>query len=98
MFADLIEDLRNVATKLRRVFAHRKMAELLHDGDLGAPDGSGGTDRILRATGKIVLPGKQIERTSGGVDPLEAAAQLAIHPVEVQIALEDARPALLVAP
>src|SRR5579872_3035271 len=98
MFANLIEDRCNVATKLPRVFAHRKMAELLHNGDLGAPDGSGGADRVVGAAGKIVLPGKQIERTSGGVDPFEAAAQVAIHPVEVQIALEDARPALLVAP
>src|SRR5579872_7488195 len=98
MFANLIEDRCNVATKLPRVFAHRKMAELLHNGDLGAPDGSGGAYRVVGAAGKIVLPGKQIERTSGGVDPFEAAAQVAIHPVEVQIALEDARPALLVAP
>src|ERR1700689_4628377 len=74
------------------------MTELLHDGDMSALDGSPRTDRIPRRAGKIVFPGKQIKRTGGRVDPFDAAAQVAIDPIEVKIALEHAWPALLVAP
>src|SRR5580692_5205581 len=98
LLENLIEDRRDVAAKLFGVLAHRKMTELLHDGDAGALDRCSRPQRIVRRAGEIVLAGQQIERTGAGVDPLNAAAQVAIDPVEVKIALEHARSALHVAP
>ena len=65
---DLVEDRRNVATKLFGIFTHRKMAELLHDGDTGAPDSGSGPFSIFRRAGEIILAGEQKERAYFSID------------------------------
>src|SRR4051812_24260118 len=57
-----IEDRRNVAAELGRIFAHRKMTELLHDDDLGALDARRSAQRIGWRAGEIILPGEQKQR------------------------------------
>src|ERR1700738_4850973 len=87
------ENRRDVSAKLFGIFAHRKMAEPFHDGDAGAWNGSSRPHRVFRRAGKIIFAGKQIKRTDTGIDLVDPAAQVAIDPVEIQIALEDARAA-----
>jgi hypothetical protein len=62
------------------------MSELLHDGDAGTLDRRRGPPRVVRGAGEIIFSGEQIKRARAGVDLLKAAAQIAIDPVEVQIA------------
>src|SRR3954465_11046485 len=59
---DPVENRRNVATELGRIFAHWKMTELLHDDDLGALYARSGAQRIGGRTGKIILSGQQKQR------------------------------------
>src|SRR5882724_2051039 len=98
LLEDPAENRGDVAAKLFGVLAHRKMTELLHDGDAGAVDRGGRPHRVFRRAGKIIFTGEQIKRTHTGIDVLDPAAQIAIDPVEIQIALEDARPALHIGP
>src|ERR1700730_4934660 len=93
-----LEDWRDVATELRRIFAHREMPELLHNDDFGTVDSSCRAHRILGRAGEIILAGQQEQRAPAGVDRGNPPAQIAVNPVEIQIALEDAGPTLLVAP
>src|SRR3981081_1786411 len=74
------------------------MTELFHDGDAGVRNRGGGPLGIFRRAGEIILAREQIKRTYPGIDRLDPAAQVAIDAIEVQIALEDARTALLVGP
>src|SRR5206468_6272910 len=48
--------------------------------------------------GEIILAGEQIERAYFSIDFGDPAAQIAIHPVKIKVALEHARPTLLVSP
>src|SRR5690349_5887707 len=59
---DVLQNRRDVAAELLWVFAHREMAEPLHDGGLRAGNAGRGAQRVLRRAGKIVLPGQEIER------------------------------------
>src|SRR5690606_20310635 len=45
--ADFFKHRKNIPPKLRGIFAHWEMAELLHDGDLRPSNGLGGPQRIL---------------------------------------------------
>src|SRR6201999_4351104 len=95
---DLLEHRRDVFAELGRVLAHREMPKLFHDGDLAAWNTARRPQRVLRRAGEIIFAGEQIERTDLGVDLLDPSAQVAVDAVEIQIALEDAPTALLVAP
>src|SRR6476661_1691370 len=95
---DLVQDRRNVATKLFGIFTHRKMAELLHDGDGGAPDRGGGPFGVFGRAGEIILAGEQKEWAYFSIDLLDPSPQVAVNPIEIQIPLENTRPALLVSP
>src|ERR1700704_7082854 len=98
LLEDFVQDRCDVAAKLAGVLAHRKMTELLHDGDAGARNRRGRPPGIFRRAREIILAGEQIQRTDLGIDGLDPAAQIAVDAIEVQIALEDARAALLVGP
>ena len=86
MLENLAQNGRDVAAKLFGIFAHREVAEFFHDGDPGAADRRRGPPRVVRGAGKIIFAGEQIKRARAGVDLLKATAQIAIDPVEVQIA------------
>ena len=74
------------------------MAAFLHDHRLGPVDGGGRALGILRGAGIVVLAGQQVERAAAGVDQMGAVAVVGILAVEVEVAFEDPRPALHVAP
>ena len=74
------------------------MAELFHDRDAGAIDGGGGPFCVFRRAGKIILTDEQIQRAYFSIDLLDPPAQIAIDPVEIEVALEDTWAALLVGP
>src|SRR6202165_129807 len=50
-----LEDWRDVATELRRIFAHREMPELFHDDDFGTVDSSCRAHRIGGGAGENIL-------------------------------------------
>src|SRR3954452_20992271 len=74
------------------------MTELLHDNDTGAGYRGGGPSCILRRAGEIILAGEQKQRAYFSIDLLDPAAQIAIDPIEIEVAFENARTALLVSP
>src|SRR5882672_6543752 len=98
LLENLAEHRRDVAAKLIGIFAHRKMTELLHDGDTGAGDRGGGPLGIFRRAGEIILAGEQKQRTYFSINPPDPATQVAVDPVEIEVALEDAGTALFVGP
>src|SRR5947209_15887034 len=51
----------DVAAKLVRILAHRKMTELFHDRDAGAPYCRCRPPRVLRRAGEIILAREEIE-------------------------------------
>ena len=89
---------RDALAELRRVLAHRKVPELLHDRDLRARDTSRRAQRVFGRAGEVILAGQEIERADGRIDFLDAPAQIAIDPVEIQIAFKYPGPALHVVP
>src|SRR5436309_1865559 len=93
-----LENWRDIATKLFRIFAHRKMTKFLHDDNFGAFDAPCRTQRIGWRTGKIILAGQEEKRALAGVDRRNAPAQIAVDAIKIQIPLEDAGAALLVTP
>ena len=74
------------------------MTEFFHNGDTGAVDRGSGPLGVFRRAGEIILAREQVERTYFSIDFLDPAAQIAIDPIKIQIALEDAGPALFVGP
>ena len=74
------------------------MAEPLHDRDMGAPDRGRRALGIFRRAGEIIFAGEQKQRQTLVSIVLDPAAQIAVDPIEIKIALEDAGSALLVAP
>jgi hypothetical protein len=67
------------------------MAEALHDGDLAARNASGDRERFLRRAGIVVLTGQQEQRAALGIDLADAASDVAVELVEIEIAFEDPR-------
>src|SRR3954452_5625502 len=95
---DPVEHGRDVSAELLGIFTHREVTELLHDHDLGACDACRGPQRIGRLAREIVFAGQQEQRAPAGVDRGDASTQIAVDPIEIEIALEYARAALLVSP
>src|SRR5260370_23912641 len=81
-----------------RIFAHREVAEPLHDGDLAARNAAGDGKRFLRGAGIVVLAGQQKQRAAFGVDLRDPAANVAVDLVEIEVAFENAGSALHVMP
>ena len=54
--------------------------------------------RVLGGAGEVVLAGQQIERADAGIDRLHLLAQVTVDAIEIEIAFEDAGPALHVHP
>src|SRR5215211_1627134 len=96
--ADLLQARQDVATELCWVLTHGEVPELLHHRDPGAGNRLRGPERILRRAGEIVLAGEQVQRTRACVDRPHLRAQIAFHPVEIQVTLEHAWTALFVHP
>ena len=71
--------VRNVC----RIFAHREVAEPLHDGDLAAGNAVRHRKRFLRRAGIIVFAGQQKQRAASGVDLRDPAADVAVELVEI---------------
>src|ERR1700730_15086663 len=90
-----LEDWRDVATELRRIFAHREMSELFHNDDFGTVDSGCRAHRIVGRAGEIILAGQQEQWAAAGVDRGNAPPQITVNAIEIQIALEDAGPTLL---
>jgi hypothetical protein len=67
------------------------MAEALHDGDLAALNAVGDRERFLRRAGIVVLTGQQEQRAALGIDLADAASDVAVELVEIEIAFEDTR-------
>src|SRR5260370_39189563 len=86
------ENRREISAKLFGIFAHRKMAEPFHDGDSGTADRGSRPHRVFRRAGKIIFAGEQIKRTDAYIDLVNPPAQVAIDPVEIQIALKTPGP------
>src|SRR5262252_1101515 len=63
---DLVEHRQDVFAELRRVLAHREVADLLHDRHLDAGNLPGGAQRVLCRAGEVVLAGQQVEGTDLG--------------------------------
>src|ERR1700754_1035917 len=95
---DLAENGFDIAAKLGWVFAHREVSHFFHDTDTGAGNRGCSAFGVFRRAGEIILAGEQIERAYFSIDLCDTAAQIADHPVEIKVALEHARPALLVGP
>ena len=68
---DLGQHRFEIRQKQRRVFAHREVAEVPHDRDLGAGHRARDRQRVLRRAGIIVLAGQQVERAGRRVDAVE---------------------------
>ena len=61
---DLMQNRRDVLPELRRMLAHRKVPELLHDRHLRTRNASRRAQRVLGRAGKVVLAGQEIKRAS----------------------------------
>src|SRR5678816_739581 len=88
--ADLLQHRQDVASELGGVLAHGEVADLPHGRDPCALDLGSGALRVLGRTREVVLAGQQVERTLRGIDLADAIAEIAVGPVEEEIALEDA--------
>jgi hypothetical protein len=84
LFENVVQDRRDIATKLFGIFAHRKVTELLHDRDAGTPYCRCRPPGVFRRAGEIILARKQIQRAYFSIDPLDPAAQVAAVPGHVE--------------
>src|SRR5581483_790007 len=96
--SDLLQYRAQVREECARVLAHRKMTEAFHDGHLGAWNSLGGRLRVAWRGGVVVFAGQQVQRAKARIDSADAAADVALHLVEVQVARENARSSLHVVP
>src|SRR5678815_5096363 len=74
------------------------MPEAFHHRELRSLDARRHRLGVARRGRIVVLAGEEIERAERGVDLADAAADVALDLVEVEIAGEHARPALHVVP
>ena len=94
----LIQDRQDVFAELRRVLAHREVADFLHDRHLGARDLARRCAACPRACRR-----SRTRRSAGRAGrpwcrSSDLLAQVAVDAIEVEIALEHAGPALHVHP
>src|SRR4051812_16130394 len=88
----------DIAAEQCWIFTHREMTELVHDDDLRTLDARRCPRGISGHAREIVLTRQKKQRAPGGVDGRNAAAQVAVDPIEIEVTLENARPALLIRP
>src|ERR1700709_64212 len=95
---DLLEHRQDIAAELLGVLRHRKVPEPFHDLDLRPLDGGCGSQRVLGRAGEAVFAGEQKQRTGRGVDRADPRPQVAVDPIEVEVAFEHAGSALHIMP
>src|SRR5262249_25487956 len=96
--ANLVQHRQQIRPEALRMLAHRKVTELLHDRDAGARDPRRGLARVVGGAREVVLARQEIKGAARRVDAADAVPKVALGPVEVEVAAEDARSALGVQP
>src|SRR5262245_19840823 len=84
--ANLLQYRQQVRDELRRVLAHREVAEALHDDRLRTR-ALRDSKRAFAGAGVVVFAGEQIEVGLAAVDLVDLGADVAVDLVEMQVAL-----------
>ena len=85
----LVQHRQDVLAEQGGILRHREMANARNHGCLRSLDASRRGLGALRRAGGIVLAGYEIDRARSCIDPWRAVVEIAVVPIEIEVALED---------